>query len=72
MPETWKDPEGWSDADKFIVVLESTGLNTTELGAFCRERGLYPVQVDLWHQAAPASAIGRPCRRHLMPMPSRC
>jgi transposase len=41
-----KDPEGWSAADKFKVVLESAGLNATELGAFCRERGLYPEQVE--------------------------
>jgi transposase-like protein len=34
------------------VVLESAGLNATELGAFCRERGLYPEQVDRWRQAA--------------------
>ena len=39
-----KDPEGWSASDKFTVVLESAGLNATELGVFCRERGLYPVQ----------------------------
>ena len=29
-----KDPEGWSTADKFTVVLESAGLNTTEIGVF--------------------------------------
>jgi len=27
-------------------------LNGTELGAFCRERGLYPQQVARWRQAA--------------------
>ena len=52
VPASEKDPEGWSAADKFTVVLESAGLNTSELGAFCRERGLYPVQVDRWRQAA--------------------
>lgn len=41
-----KAPEGWSSEDKFTVVLERAGLNATELGAFCRERGLYPEQVD--------------------------
>ena len=39
-----KDPNGWSAADKFIVVLETAGLNATELSAYCRERGLYPEQ----------------------------
>jgi transposase-like protein len=52
VPASGKDPEGWSAADKFTVVLESAGLNASELGAFCRERGLYPVQVDRWRQAA--------------------
>ena len=40
VPASEKDPEGWSAADKFTVVLESAGLNTSELGVFCRERGL--------------------------------
>jgi transposase-like protein len=30
-----KDPEGWSAADKFTLVLETAGLNATELSA-CR------------------------------------
>jgi transposase-like protein len=52
VPASEKAPETWSTADKFTVVLESAGLNATELGAFCRERGLYPEQVERWRQAA--------------------
>ena len=52
VPASQKDPEGWGPADKFRVVLETAGLNTTELSAYCRERGLYPKQVDRWRQAA--------------------
>ena len=52
VPATQKDPEGWCPADKFTVVLESAGLNATELGGYCRERGLFPEQVDRWRQAA--------------------
>ena len=52
VPATQKDPEGWGPADKFTVVLETAGLNSTELGAYCRERGLFPEQVDRWRQAA--------------------
>ncbi len=52
VPASEKAPETWSTADKFTVVLESACLNATELGAFCRERGLYPEQVDRWRQAA--------------------
>lgn len=47
-----KDPKGWSAADKFTVVLETAGLNATELSAYCRERGLYPEQVERWRQAS--------------------
>jgi hypothetical protein len=48
VPATQKAPENWGAADKFTVVLETAGLNDTELGAYCRERGLYPEQVDRW------------------------
>ena len=52
VPSSEKEPEGWSAADKFTVVLESAGLNATELSAYCRERGLYPEQVERWRQPA--------------------
>lgn len=52
VPATQKDPEGWWPADKFTVVLETAGLNATELGAYSREWGLFPEQVDRWRQAA--------------------
>ena len=39
-----KDPEVWSAADKFTLVLEIAGLNATELSAYCKERGLFPEQ----------------------------
>jgi transposase-like protein len=52
MPATQKDPEGWGPADKFTVVLETAGLNATELGGYCRERGLFPEEVDRWRRAA--------------------
>ena len=42
VPASEKEPEGWSAADKLTVVLETVGLNATELSAYCRERGLYP------------------------------
>jgi transposase len=52
VPASEKEPEGWSAADKFTVVLESAGLNATELSANCRERGLIPEQVSRWRQVA--------------------
>ena len=44
--------QGWGAADKFTVVLETAGLNATELSAYCRERGLFPEQVERWRQAS--------------------
>jgi len=52
VPATGKSAEQWSAAAKFAVVLQTAGLNGTELGAFCRERGLYPKQLARWRQAA--------------------
>ena len=52
VPASEKEPEGWSAADKFTLVLESAGLNATELSGYCRERGLFPEQVERWRQAA--------------------
>jgi len=52
VPASEKEPEGWRATDKFTVVLETVGLNATELSAYCRERGLFPEQVDLWRQTA--------------------
>jgi transposase len=52
VPASQKDPEGWSTADKFTVVLEAAGLNTTKLSTYCRERGLYQEQVERWRQAS--------------------
>jgi hypothetical protein len=37
-PASEKEPEGWSAADKFTVVLETAELNAAELSAYCRER----------------------------------
>jgi len=52
VPASEKDPEGWTAADKFTVVLESAGFKATELSAYCRERRLFPEQVDRWRQTA--------------------
>jgi Tfp pilus assembly protein FimV len=52
VPASQRDPDGWGPGDKFTVVLESACLNATELGGYCRERGLFPEQVDRWQQAA--------------------
>ncbi len=44
MPATQKDPEGWGPADKFTVVLETSGFNAVEIGAYTREQGPFSKQ----------------------------
>jgi len=48
VPSCEKEPDGWSAADKFTVVLETAGLNATDLSDYCRERGRYPEQIERW------------------------
>jgi transposase len=52
VPASEKEPEDWGATDKFTVGLETSGLNATELSAYCRERGLFPEQVERWRKAA--------------------
>ena len=52
VPATTRPPEQWSPADKLAAVIQAAGLSGTDLGSFCRERGLYPKQVARWRQAA--------------------
>jgi transposase-like protein len=52
VPASTSPAEDWSPADKLAAVIQSTGLNGADLGAFCRERGLYPKQLARWRQVA--------------------
>lgn len=42
VPASKMDPQDWGLAVKFAVLRETAGLNATELGAYCRDRGLFP------------------------------
>ena len=42
VPASEKDAESCSAADKITVVLETAGLNATELGGYCRKVGCTP------------------------------
>lgn len=52
VPATTKPPEQWGASDKLAAVIQAAGLSGPDLGAFCRERGLYPKQLARWRQAA--------------------
>ena len=60
VPGDGKNAERWSSEEKFRVVLESVGLNETELAEYCRRKGLYGEQVREWREAcAQANATVR-------------
>ena len=44
-------PDEWSSQDKFLVVVETAGMNETELAAYAREKGLYAEQIKSWKDA---------------------
>ncbi len=48
LPDQSGDPEGWSSQDKFHAVLETAALSEAERAEYCRQRGLYPEQVQRW------------------------
>lgn len=45
-------PDNWKGQDKLAVVIETAALNESELGEYCRKKGLYPEQVRRWKEAA--------------------
>jgi transposase-like protein len=51
VPGDGKNPEQWSSAAKFAVVLETAALNAAELAEYCRKKGLFVEQVTAWRQA---------------------
>ena len=52
VPASSKAPEQWSAADKLAAVIQASALSGTDLGSFCRQRGLYPKQLARWRQIA--------------------
>jgi transposase-like protein len=52
VPASTSPAEDWTPADKLAAVIQSTGLNGSDLGAFSRERDLFPKQLARWRQAA--------------------
>jgi transposase-like protein len=43
--------DNWSPEAKLAVVIETATKSETELGTYCREKGLYPEQVGQWKEA---------------------
>ena len=45
-------PDQWTAKDKLAVVIETAALNQRALSEYCREKGLYPSQIEEWRNAA--------------------
>lgn len=43
--------EKWSTQDKFLIVVETAGMNETELAEYARHKGLYVEQIHAWKDA---------------------
>jgi transposase-like protein len=43
--------DDWSPDAKLAVVIETASMSEAELSAYCREKGLYPEQVQRWKEA---------------------
>lgn len=45
-----KGADGWSSRDKFSAVVETASMNAQEIAEYCRQRGVYPEQLERWRQ----------------------
>jgi len=43
--------DNWSAETKLAVIVETMPLSESELSQYCREKGLYPEQVERWKEA---------------------
>jgi transposase-like protein len=50
-PDAGTDAEGWRARDKFAAVVETAAMNESERSEYCRQRGLYPQQLEAWRVA---------------------
>ena len=50
VPGNKSKPDQWSHETKFAVVVETAVLSESELGEYCRKKGLYSEQVKQWKQ----------------------
>lgn len=41
----------WSTQDKFLIVVETAGMNETQLATYARQKGLYIEQIQAWKDA---------------------
>jgi hypothetical protein len=51
LPDSDAAAEGWTSRDKLAAVIETASLNEAELGEYCRRRGIYSEQLEVWRAA---------------------
>jgi transposase len=52
MPVGVSKPGNWSAEDKLAVVIETASFNESQLGEYCRGKGIYPEQIEQWKTEA--------------------
>lgn len=50
VPDNRRTGDDWSPEAKLAVVIETAPMSEAELSAYCREKGLYPDQVQRWKE----------------------
>jgi transposase len=48
LPNQARQGGGFSNEEKFAIVLETASFNELELGEYCRRKGIYPEQIAAW------------------------
>jgi len=51
MASTSKRPNDWSSAQRLQALREIHGMNEEESNAYCREKGVFPHQLEQWKKA---------------------
>ncbi len=52
VPANRNNPNQWAAEDKLAVVIETASLNEVQLSEYCRNKGLYPEQINEWKTSA--------------------
>lgn len=51
VPDTDNTSNEWSTQDKFLTVVETAGMNETEIAEYARKKGLYVEEIKAWRDA---------------------
>lgn len=60
----------WTAAARMEAVIATAAMNETERSAWCREHGVYPVELERWRQSA-TTALADPGERGASPQQTR-